>query len=66
MFDVAKAAKEADMWALFHSNGSMNEEPRQAQKRQLDGPSTGALRLAQHLEVCDTWAFDGSTFRGKT
>ena len=27
MFDVAKAAKEAGLGALFHTNGGMNEEP---------------------------------------
>jgi pyruvate formate lyase activating enzyme len=36
MFDVAKAAKAADMWALFHTNGSMNEEPLAALLEYMD------------------------------
>ena len=36
MFDVAKAAKGAGMWALFHTNGSMSEEPLAALLEYMD------------------------------
>jgi pyruvate formate lyase activating enzyme len=36
MFDVTKIAKQADMGALFHSNGGMNEEPLAALLEYMD------------------------------
>jgi len=36
MFDVAKAAKQAGMGTLFHSNGGMNEEPLAALLEHMD------------------------------
>lgn len=36
MFDVARVAKQASMWALFHTNGGMNEEPLTALLEYMD------------------------------
>jgi pyruvate formate lyase activating enzyme len=36
MFDVARAAKQAGMRTLFHTNGGMNEEPLAALLEQMD------------------------------
>ncbi len=36
MFDVAKVAKQVGMGTLFHTNGSMNEEPLAALLEQMD------------------------------
>jgi pyruvate formate lyase activating enzyme len=36
MFDVARVAKQAGLWTLFHTNGGMNEEPLAALLEYMD------------------------------